>query len=89
MPGPTITFAFMIATFYGALFHVVRGGDIRRLALYLLSGWVGFGLGHLVGGLVSFSVLNVGPLRLLPATAGAVVALVFSQFLATRSINTG
>ena len=48
LPGPTATFGFILATLYGAGFHFVVGGDVRRLALFLLSAWVGFGLGQLL-----------------------------------------
>lgn len=85
MPGPTLTFAFVLATLYGALFHVIRGGDVRRLALYLLAGWVGFVLGHLAGALLEFNLLAIGTLRVVPATFGAFAALIFVQFIASGS----
>jgi uncharacterized membrane protein YeaQ/YmgE (transglycosylase-associated protein family) len=85
LPGPTITFAFIVATLFGAAFHVVRGGDEQRLALYLLAGWVGFALGHLVGVMIDLRLLNVGPLRMVTASIGAVAALVFAQAIATRT----
>jgi hypothetical protein len=53
LPTPTITLGFIIATLLGALFHFILGGDVRRLALFLLSSWVGFGIGHLVGVLLA------------------------------------
>src|SRR5262249_27041139 len=42
MPSPSVTFGFILATLYGALFHLVLGGNARQLALYLLAGWLGF-----------------------------------------------
>jgi len=68
-----------VATLYGALFHLIRGGDVRRLALFLLAGWVGFVLGQLVGVLIDFRLLNIGPIRMIPASVGAVAALIFVQ----------
>ncbi|TVR19093.1 MAG: hypothetical protein EA396_13940 [Anaerolineaceae bacterium] len=84
MPGPTLTFAFILATLYGAVFHLIRGGDVRRLALFLLAGWVGFVLGQMTGVMIDFSLFNVGPIRIVPATIGAVAALVFIQVVALR-----
>ncbi len=85
MPGPTLTFAFILSTLIGALFHLVFGGDVRRLAMFLLGAWVGFALGHLGGVFVDFNVLSVGALRTLPAVLGAVIMLIFTQaFLSTR-----
>ncbi len=84
MPSPTVIFAFILATIYGALFHLVVGGDIRRLALYLLAGWLGFALGHLLGVMLGVEILRVGPLRTLSATVGAWTALVVARMLIVR-----
>lgn len=84
MPGPTLTFGFILATLYGAIFHFVLGGDMRRLALYLLASWLGFGVGQTVGGVLGWGLLNIGPLYTFPATIGALVALVAAFFLTSR-----
>lgn len=76
MPSPAFTFGFIIATLMGAAFHLIVGGDIRRLALYLLAGWAGFALGHVVGVLVDINTFNVGTVRMFPALMGGIIALV-------------
>ena len=81
MPGPTATFGFILATLYGAGFHFVVGGDVRRLALFLLSAWVGFALGQLLGVTFMIDILNIGTLRIVAATIGAFVALLVAHFL--------
>ena len=81
MPGPSVIFSFILATLYGAVFHLVSGGDARRLALFLLAAWLGFTLGHLVGDLVDLTLLDIGPLHVLPATVGAWLALVVARLL--------
>ena len=81
MPGPTATFGFILATLYGAGFHFLVGGDARRLALFLLSAWVGFTLGHILGVMFMIDFMNIGTLRIIAATAGALVALVAAHFL--------
>jgi hypothetical protein len=68
LPGPTLTFGFIFATLLGALFHLLLGGDIRRLA------GVAFGV----------SLFSVGALRMLPATIGALALLVLSHALTSR-----
>lgn len=85
MPGPTTTFGFILATLYGAGFHFVVGGDIRRLALFLLSAWVGFTLGQLLGVTFKIDIFNIGTLRIVAATIGALVALVAAHFLTRRN----
>ena len=84
MPGPTLTFGFILATLYGAGFHFIVGGDVRRLALFLLSAWVGFSLGQLLGVTFKIDFLNIGTLRVVAATIGALVALVVAHFLTSN-----
>lgn len=84
MPGPNTTLAFILATLFGATFHLIMGGNARRLALFLLSGWVGFSLGHLLGVVFEINVLNIGTLRIVSASLGAVVALVVAHILTSN-----
>ena len=84
MPSPTTTFAFILATLLGAVFHLIVGGDTRRLALFLLAGWVGFSLGHIMGLVLDISILNIGTLRFATALFGAAVALVMARVLTSN-----
>jgi uncharacterized membrane protein YeaQ/YmgE (transglycosylase-associated protein family) len=81
MPSPSFVFSFILATLLGALFHLIFGGDARRLALFLLAGWVGFAVGHVLGVIFDINLLNIGVLRVVTASAGAVVALITVQVL--------
>ena len=86
MPNPIFTFAFIIATIYGAGFHFIFGGDARRLALFLFTAWIGFLLGHYIG--IGFEVdfFNIGALRFVPATVTTFVMLIFAHiFTSGRS----
>lgn len=75
MPDPIITFAFIVATLMGASFHLIVGGGARRLAIFLVFGWLGFLFGHLAGILLGISALMIGELRMLTAVLGALFAL--------------
>ncbi len=77
-------FAFVMATLYGALFHLILGGDARRLAVFLLAGWVGFAVGHFSGILLGIELFSLGALRIFPATIGA-----FMSLFAVRALSTG
>ncbi len=77
-------FAFLLATLYGAGFHLWQGGNARQLLLYLLTGWVGFAVGHFVGGWVGFTFFSAGALHILPATLGSLIALFAARWLANR-----
>jgi hypothetical protein len=69
---------------YGAGFHFIVGGDIRRLALFLLSAWVGFSLGQTLGVMFMIDILNIGTLRVVAATAGALIALIAAHLLTSN-----
>lgn len=84
MPGTTLTFAFILATLLGALFHLIVGGDARRLALFLLAGWFGFAIGHLVGVALEINIFNIGTLRVLPAGIGSLIALIVALLLTAQ-----
>lgn len=81
MPGPTLTFGFIVATLFGTIFHFFLGGDVRRLATFLLAGWLGFATGHFAGVFLEFDLFNVGTLHILPASFGALISLIFAQAL--------
>lgn len=72
---------FALSTIYGAGFHLALGGGSRRLALYLLAGWLGFALGHFVGAALGLTLLRVGVLNVFAATVGSAVALGAARLL--------
>jgi uncharacterized membrane protein YjjP (DUF1212 family) len=84
MTVQTWLLAFALATLYGAGFHVWQGGGARRLALYLLAGWLGFALGHFAGDALSIHVLKVGALNAFSATIGSLIALGGARLLVTN-----
>jgi uncharacterized membrane protein YeaQ/YmgE (transglycosylase-associated protein family) len=86
--SPSVVFSFIVATLYGAAFHLVSGGDARRLALFLLAAWLGFALGHGAGETVNVSLTDIGPLHMLPATVGAWIALVVARVLTRQPDKT-
>lgn len=79
--SPGIVFAFLLATAYGAGFHLLFGGPLRKLVLYLLAGWLGFALGQWVGATLGLSILDIGPVHTFTASLGSWVALFASQWL--------
>ncbi len=87
MPSPIVTFGFILATLFGAVFHFLVGGDIRRLALFLLSGWIGFTLGQMLGVLFEINILNIGTLRIVAASFGAMVALGVAYLLTSKRFS--
>ena len=72
----------LIATLCGLLFHLIRGGGLSRLGLYVVTAWVAFFTGHLVGNWLRWTALRVGPLNLLPALVATVLGLIAANVLA-------
>lgn len=89
MTAGSYLFAFLLSTLYGAGFHLWQGGSARWLLLYLLAGWVGFAVGHLIGGQVGFTFFSAGALHVVPATIGSAIALFTARWLATRDAEAG
>jgi len=84
VPAPSIVFSFILATLYGTSFHFLAGGDARRLALFLLAGWMGFALGQILGEVFQIDVANIGSLHFSTATFGAYIALFVVMILTRR-----
>lgn len=76
-----IILGFLLATTYACAFHLLFGGPPGRLLLYIIMACVGFALGHFVGQAMQIDLYNLGALRLLPATVGALAALFVSRWL--------
>ena len=82
----TLLLAVALATIYGAGFHVWQGGGARRLALYLLAGWLGFALGHILGNLLGLQIVMIGQLNFFTATLGSALALFLARWLVISDI---
>ena len=76
-----LVLGFLLATIYGAVFHLFVGGPTRRIILYVLASWVGFTIGHFVGDLLGIELLKLGAIHLFSASLGAWIALISSWLL--------
>jgi len=72
---PWILLAAFLASVYGVVFHLVRGGGVRRLALFVAASWAGFGLGQLAGTLAGWNAVLIGDVHVVEATLGSLIAL--------------
>lgn len=76
-----LVLGFLLATAYGAGFHLLLGGPARRVPLYVVAAWVGFVVGHLLGDLLNIDILKLGAIYLFSASLGAWIALIASWWL--------
>ncbi len=79
-----LVLGFLLATLYGAGFHLVMGGRPRQIILYLVASWVGFIIGHFIGDFFGIETLKLGAVHLLTASLGSWLALLVSWVLAGR-----
>ena len=87
MTIPSLIFALLIASLYGVLYHLIRDGGLGRLLLFLIFGWAGFALGHLLGIWQGWVLLPVGELNLGLSTLGSLVLLVLVDWVSRIRIG--
>jgi hypothetical protein len=79
--SPYLLFSLLIASIYGALFHLWRGRAFRELLLYLAAAIVGFGLGELAGDAIGLRIFMVGPLHVIEASLASWGMLFIARWL--------
>ncbi len=81
MTLPTLLFAFLIALFYGAAYHLIRGGGFWRLLFYLGLSVLGFAVGYLIGIWRGWMFIPLGSLNLGMSSLGSIFILVIGDWL--------
>ena len=81
MTLPTLLLALLIALFFGALYHLIRGGGFWWLVWYLVLSLVGFFAGHLIGTWFGWVFLAIGSLNLGMCAVGSVLFLIFGDWI--------
>jgi len=81
MTLPTLLFAFLVALFYGAVYHLIRGGGFWRLILFFGLSVFGFATGHLIGLWRGWTFIPLGSLNFGLSSLGSVTVLIFGDWL--------
>ena len=83
IPGSAsgLVLGFLLASIYGAAFHFVFGGPVRRIIAYLIAAWIGFFIGQFIGDFLNFELLKLGKIHLASASVGAWLALLAAWWL--------
>jgi len=81
MTLPSLLVMALVASLYGALYHLVRGGGPGRLIFYLLLAWLGFAGGQSLGLWRGWQLFPLGQIDLGMGTLGSLVALLTGDWL--------
>ena len=87
MTIPAIFFGIVLSTIFGAAFHFWKGGSLNRLIIYIILSWLGFWIGHFLGGVIGWSFAAAGPINAGMATLGSVVFLFVGEWLGRIDIK--
>jgi len=64
MTLPAIIFSFFVASLFGSLLHLWRGGNLFHLLLYLILSVLGFFGGHFLAKAFSIRFIQLGTINL-------------------------
>jgi hypothetical protein len=81
MTSAALFFGILVSTLMGAALHLIFGGGLGRLLIFVFMGWLGFWVGHFLGGSLGWTFWSVGPLRFGAALLGCVVFLFIAFWL--------
>ncbi len=83
IPGSAsaLVLGFLLASIYGAAFHLIFGGPIKRILAYLAAAWLGFFIGQFIGDFLNFEFLKLGKIHLVSATLGSWILLLVAWWL--------
>lgn len=87
MTFPAVVFGIVLSTGYGTAFHFWKGGSLFRIFLYIILSWLGFWIGHFIGGALGWSFAAAGPINAGMATLGSAVFLFFGEWLGRVEIS--
>lgn len=76
-----VVLGLLLASVYGAAFHLIFGGPVKRIALYLFAAWLGFFIGQFVGDFLNIEFLKIGKIHLVSASVGAWIMLFVASWL--------
>ena len=87
MTLPAFLFGLMLSSFYGAAFHLWKGGSLKKLFLLLILAWVGFWVGHLLAASLGWTFFAIGPVNTGMATLGSALVLFVGNWLSQVEVQ--
>ena len=81
--SPPFVFSALISTALAGLFNLWQGGSVRDLALYLVTAWLGFALGELLGDWIGLDLFMIGQVHMAEAILTCGLLLFLARWLKT------
>lgn len=81
MTFPAFVFGSFLALLLGSLFHLILGGDFKKLILYLITSWIGFWIGDFSGKELGMWFIKIGLINLGFGIIGSAVFLAIVYWL--------
>jgi hypothetical protein len=89
MTLPALIFGFLLASLYGAIFHMFLGGGMGRLVLFLILGWLGFLTGQILASNLGWTFDQVGTIHLGTASLTSFIFLAVGNWLSLIEVERG
>jgi hypothetical protein len=87
MTLPALLLALLFALLIGALYHLLRGGGVGHLLLFLGLSILGFGGGHLLSLWLNWDFLPLGQINIGLSSVGSIVFLVIGDWLSRIEVK--
>jgi hypothetical protein len=87
MTLPALLFGILVSTLMGAAVHLIFGGPVWKLVLFIFLAWIGFWLGHYLGKTMGLTFLMVGPLYFGSALVLAAIFLLIGYWLSRVELS--
>ena len=86
MTCPAILFSAIMATLYACIFHLIKGGNLFTLFIYMLVSNAGFFGGHYLANLIGIQFLMLGTINFGVGTIVSIGLLLIGGWI-SRPIN--
>lgn len=85
----TVIFGLVIATLCASVFHLLRGGKLRHLVLYLVVAWISFFIGQIFSESIDWRLMRVGAINLFPALLATLLGLIIAGIFLAPEARSG
>lgn len=78
-----IILGLLIPILIASLFHLIKGGPLWHLLVFIITSLIGFWVSHFVTDAMGLNTLTIGSLQVLWGSIGAVIGIFLGSWLFT------